>query len=222
MFESMSPLRSGAGRIAGIAVVVSALVVPVAAQVESASAANFVSCDHPAAAVKAQPALGVPAKNGSPRHTRLRVATRTTTQDLSCSSSFSTLKNGVVRTVAQARLTLAVTRSTNGCDGLTGPGAGAAWQGKATIRYLDEVGRPVAVSRRVGTFHVLDHATSLEGPGVIEISASPTDAPATGPFAGTNLEIKVLYDPSLPPYPVCLASGWKGLPAPTFIYWEEF
>ena len=222
MFGFTSRSSSRTGRIAGIAALVSVFVVPFAAYVGDASAANFVSCDHPSVAVKAQPPLGIPGENGSPRHTRLRVATLATTQGPSCSPSFSTVKHGMLRTVSQARLILAVTRATNGCDGLTGPGAGAAWQGRVTIRYLDEVGRLVAVSRRVGTFHVLDHATSLEGPGVIEISASPTDAPATGPLVGTNLEIKVLYDPSLPPYSACLAGGWKGLPAPTYIYWEEF
>ncbi len=225
MTASMDPSRSKVGRIARIArvaVLASVFVVPFAATVDDASAADFVGCSHPSVAVKAQAPLGVAGRNGAPRATRLRVATRRTTGEPSCSGSYSVVKRGVVRTVGMARLTLVLRRSTNGCDGLTGPGAGAAWSGKVTIRYLDAAGKPVAVTRRVGTFHVLDHATSGEGPGVVEISASPADAPASGAFAGTNLVMKVLYDAAFPPYDVCLTGGWNGLAAPTFMYWEEF
>ena len=104
---------------------------------------------------------------------------------------------------------------------MAAPGAGAAWPGKITIRYLDATGRRIAISKRAGTFWVLDHATTSEGPGVIEISASPTSAPATGPFAGTNLEIKFAY-PQPSPYSACLAGGWSGVSTPSFMYWQEF
>ncbi|MGZ4736118.1 MAG: hypothetical protein ACXVKA_07875 [Acidimicrobiia bacterium] len=201
----------------------SAFIVPVAVQVDDASATNFVSCDHPVVTVKAHPPLGLfggKGHLGPPRHITVQIATHRTAQDLYCSSPYSTVKHGVVRTIAQARLRLTLRRSSNDCDAVKN----GVWQGKASIVYQDDNGRRIAITKRVGTFHVLDYAASSEGPGVVEISASPSEAPATGPFAGTNLEIKVTYDPIQSPYTNCMnnGGGWTGLPTPTYMYWEEF
>jgi hypothetical protein len=212
-------------RVVGASILASAVIAPIVADVDTASALNTVSCDHPDVKVTARFPLGVSGRNGGLRHVTLKIRSQKTANELFCSSAsgFTVVKHGVERTIEQASLKLMLKRATNECASLTAPGAGAVWSGKATVKYLDENGRRLVTSQRAGTFYVIDSVTRpSEGAGVIHITGTPTSAPATGPFAGTFLELNVTYDPpSLAPYNACLFGGWGGFPAPTFTYWHE-
>jgi hypothetical protein len=185
-----------------------------------ASAAQFTNCQHPAARVTVRPPLGALTPRGQPRRATLRITTVATAEDLTdtCGVVTRTTRDGEVLTSSEGRVRLSLKRASNECAGIS---AQSVWQGKATVAYVDPFGRIVAKSKRTGTFRVLDLGLSEMG-GAIQINSM--NAPGTGVFAGTNLELKFSYDQFYPSAAQeCAASrGWSGLPSPSSVRWQEF